>query len=173
MRLCLSSWVSTLFTPARGAFLHGLGPALLFCLAAQPLAAAEPSFPRGPGFYYHPVKLVLLLVLYLCWAAACGWVDGDVRKLGIDSCVPSALMIAAGLFSLVIVWLLPWFWLGYLLFLFVVVGTTLLYARYRDHKVGFADRVLTEKHLKGLLSRYFGVRQPDPEEQRRAFPCAS
>src|SRR4051794_22267060 len=101
-------WLWALPAPAREPVSVRGVAALLAWLALEELAwAAEPSFPRGPGFYYHPVKLACLLLLYFGWLAACGWVERDVRQLGTSSSAPTALMLAAGLAGLAIVWLMP------------------------------------------------------------------
>jgi type II secretory ATPase GspE/PulE/Tfp pilus assembly ATPase PilB-like protein len=129
-------------------------PALGCWLVLEQFAAAAPAFPRGPGFYYHPFKLVCLLLLYFCWLAACGWVERDVKRLGTGSWAPGVILLGAGSLGLVVIWLLPFFWLSLSIFLVMFAGTTLLYMGQRDQRVDPADRVLTEEHLRSLLSRY-------------------
>ena len=154
--------------PARACGAYILrGPAALFLWSAlaEPAWAAEASFPRGPGFYYHPVKVLLLLLLYFSWVATCGWVDRDVRKVGIDSSLPSALMLGAGLGGIALLWLLPWFAIGFLIFLALFAGTTLGYVRHRNRLVETGDRVLTEDHLRALGRRYLRLGLGQKEEQ--------
>jgi hypothetical protein len=144
-------WVGTHFTPAQEIRVLRIGLALYGWLAVGPLVeAAEPSFPRGPGFYYHPLKLICLLLAYFCWLACCSWVNRDVRDVGIDSSVPGALMAGVRLSALVILWLVPWFWLGLMIFLMLFAATTLLYVYFRNQKASPDDRVLTEDHLRDL-----------------------
>src|SRR5262245_4109530 len=73
-----------------------------------PLAA---SFPRGPGFYYHPVKLALLLAFYLCWVKTCWWVDQDARDNKLSRKTWNPLLFAGGVIGLLVLWALPMFWL--------------------------------------------------------------
>src|ERR1700731_4639903 len=53
-------------------------------LGASTSAAADP-FPRGSGFYFSPIKLVLLLLIYLAWVRTCWWVDADARDLKLST----------------------------------------------------------------------------------------
>jgi general secretion pathway protein E len=146
-----------------------LATALVFWLTLESAAwAADAAFPRGPGFYYHPVKLGAVFFFYFSWLTCCGWVDRDVRRLGIDSTIPNALMAAAGLGGLALVWLTAAFWPALMLFVVLFAGTTLLYVRHRNRKVSAADRVLTQRHARELLSRYLRLDWGAKEDRRIA-----
>jgi type II secretory ATPase GspE/PulE/Tfp pilus assembly ATPase PilB-like protein len=129
------------------------GVALVFLGLDQLVLASGPAFPRGPGFYYHPFKLALLLVVYFGWMAACGWIDRDARKLGRGPLSATALMILVGAVGLTILWLLPLFWLGLLLDVALVGGATFLYIAYRDQRVEPAERVMTNDFMRELANR--------------------
>jgi len=133
-------------------------------------AAAETTFPRGPGFYYHPVKWIALILIYLSWVATCGWVDRDVHKLRIESSLPSAALIAAGVIGLALVWLMPSFWTGFFAFLLLFVITALVYVRYRNQLTDPSGRVLTEAHLRALLTRYLRVTFAEREDRKARVP---
>jgi len=47
----------------------GLVVAVFFALE-QVASAADPVFPRGPGFYFHPAKLIAFIVVYFIVYAA-------------------------------------------------------------------------------------------------------
>lgn len=144
------------------------GLALCCWLAAEQVGwAAEPSFPRGPGFYYSLFKLVVFLAGYFSWQASCSWVDRDVRELGIESSAPNALMTFAGLGGLLVLWLMPSFFLGFLAFLVLYIGAALLYVTHRNQKVEDDDRVLTEQHLRALARRYLRLDLTTKEEKER------
>src|SRR5262249_48850546 len=53
--------------------------ALLAVLLFPGTASAADLFPRGPGFYFHPLKLFVLLLVYICWVRTCWWVDQDAK----------------------------------------------------------------------------------------------
>src|SRR5262249_54203041 len=130
-----SRWRPPVFCKMGGGLCGGkaaFGVALVFLGLDQLVLASGPAFPLGPGFYYHPVKLALLLLIYFGWMAACGWIDRDARRLGRGALSATALMILVGAAGLAIVWLMPLFWLGLLLDVALVGGATFLYIAYRD-----------------------------------------
>ena len=53
-----------------------LALALLLC-ADQFLWAQQPTFPRGPGFYFSIYKIAAILLVYFVWVNLCSWVDID------------------------------------------------------------------------------------------------
>ncbi len=127
--------------------------ALALVLAEDQLLWAAPTFPRGEGFYYSPVKLILLVLGYVCWVAACGWVDQDARELRLPTETWNPLMLAAGLGGLAAIWILPSFWLGFLSFAILFAAAGFSYVNLRNKKVGPDERVFSEKHLRDLLAR--------------------
>ena len=76
-------------------------------------------FPRGPGFYFDPVKLVVLLVIYFSWVRTCSWVDHDAEQLKLPRLFWNLLLFGCGLVGLIVVWLLPWFWISCIILLFL------------------------------------------------------
>ena len=49
--------------------------AALVVVAMPDVLLAAPTFPRGPGFYFDPFKLVGLAASLLAWIKLCAWVD--------------------------------------------------------------------------------------------------
>ena len=45
------------------------------------MVSDDASFPRGDGFYFNSLKLLTLVVAYLCWVATCRWVEQDATDL--------------------------------------------------------------------------------------------
>ena len=43
----------------------------------SPAGGDEHSIKRGPGFYLHSVKLLLVVLLFLAWARTTQWVSED------------------------------------------------------------------------------------------------
>ncbi|HMC89532.1 MAG TPA: hypothetical protein VKI17_08285, partial [Gemmataceae bacterium] len=131
---------------------------LLVALPGTCLAADETAFPRGEGFYFNIVKLVTLVAVYLAWVATCRWVDRDATDLDLPTETWSTLLFLAGAVGLVIVWLLPWYWIS-LLLLIVVFGTAALaYVNLRNQRVPDEERLLTSRHLRELAARYLKLR---------------
>jgi type II secretory ATPase GspE/PulE/Tfp pilus assembly ATPase PilB-like protein len=130
---------------------------LFFHIPASALAA-DPAFPRGPGFYYSIPKIVILVLLYFGWIHTCHWVNRDAQDLNLPATMWNGLLLGSGLLGLVIVWVLPSFSLSLLVFLLVFLGSALFYVNIRNQKVSDDDRVLTVDHLKDVLSRYLKLR---------------
>jgi type II secretory ATPase GspE/PulE/Tfp pilus assembly ATPase PilB-like protein len=119
------------------------------------------SFPRGPGFYFSLPQLLVLLLLYFIWVGTCSWVDQDARALKLAAGNWNLLLLASGLFGLLAAWLLPSFLLTLLVLAGLYAGSSLAYVRRRNRCVGPARRVLTERHLKELVRRYFKIKLPE------------
>ncbi len=142
--------------------------AILFLLAAPGLAAAgEPTFPRGPGFYFNFFKLVPVVVVYLCWVRTCWWVDQDADELGLPTATWNPLMLGCGLLGLLVVWFLPWFLVSFAVLLGLYLTPSLAYVNLRNQKVPPEKRVLTKRHLLSLLRM---KRKEAEEESARRLP---
>jgi type II secretory ATPase GspE/PulE/Tfp pilus assembly ATPase PilB-like protein len=126
--------------------------------------AAEPSFPRGPGFYFNLLKLVPFVLVYLSWVATCHWVDLDARDLKLPAARWNGLMLGCGLAGLLVVWLLPWFWLSVVALLVLYATPSLAYVNLRNQRVPPPDRVLTQNHLADLAERYLKLQLGKKEE---------
>lgn len=130
--------------------------ALLAVLGFPALAtAAEAVFPRGNGFYFSLVKLGFFLVAFLGWLKTCDWVNHDAAQLHLDQTTWNPLLLVAGFLGLLVVWVMPTFALGLILFLVLYGGAALTYVSIRNQKVDEEDKVLTPDHLKDLASRIF------------------
>src|SRR5437763_16780272 len=101
----------------------GWSPCHLVTLSPGHLFAAGPSFPRGPGLYFSPLKLLALLAVYLCWVRTCWWVDQDARELKLPRKTWNPLLFGAGMFGLLVVWVLPTFWLAFGVLLLLYLAT--------------------------------------------------
>lgn len=129
----------------------------LLSLDSSLLFLLEP-LPRGPGFYFHPVKLLAILAVYLAWVRTCWWVDQDSRELSLPAMPWNPLLLVGGSVGLLLVWLLPVFLASYLGLVVLYLTPTLLYVRLRNEKVEDEDKVLTPHHLRLLAARYLGLK---------------
>jgi general secretion pathway protein E len=157
-------------------FVHSLlrSPCLLTVVGAflSPAFAAadEPSFPRGSGLYFNVLKMLPLLIVYLFWIRTCFWVDQDSRKLELPTTTWNPLLFGCGLLGLLVVWLLPWFWMSWLVLLCLYVVPSVAYANLRNQLVPEEFKVLTKRHLRKLALKYlklnFGFQDEDDERPR-------
>ena len=65
-----------------------------------------------------------------------------------------ALLLAAGVGSLLLLWVMPLFWLSLLAFILLFGAAALGYVNVRNKVVKPDERVLTEKHLKELTRKF-------------------
>jgi type II secretory ATPase GspE/PulE/Tfp pilus assembly ATPase PilB-like protein len=109
---------------------------------------------RGPGYYFHPLKLFVAVSLYLVWVRTCWWVDQDLQEVDLRSDVWNGVVFSAGVLGLLSLWLLP-FLFGFLLFAAMVGGAVLAYIGVRNPLVRPEKRLLTGEHLGDWLQRLF------------------
>jgi type II secretory ATPase GspE/PulE/Tfp pilus assembly ATPase PilB-like protein len=133
-------------------------PAVYLLPFPGPLLAAQGGFPRGEGFYYSLPKIVTLIVLYLCWVRTSSWVDQDARQQHFSTVPWNPLMLACGVVGMIVVWLLPLFWVSFAILLVLYLSPSLAYATYRNQRVPEDERVLSETHFKKLAARYLNIK---------------
>jgi general secretion pathway protein E len=150
-------------------FLSSLG--VLGVLAVSPLFAEEGSFPRGSGFYFHPAKLIVLVLLYFAWLRTCRWVHSDCHLMKMESDTWNPILLLCGVAGLVAVWMFPIFALGFLVFLVLYLAPTLSYVSLRNEKATQDQKVLTPQHIRKLLRTWLRLELAEPDEPRsRAIP---
>lgn len=148
-----------------------LGIVLVLLLSLDQAVWAQTSFPRGTGFYFSPYKLTCFLLVYLMWVGICSWVDRDSQQMGLDAFAWNPGMLGTGLFGLLIIWIVPFFWLGLLVFILLFAGVSLWYVNIRNQGLDYDDRVLTKKHLRHLLERYLRLTvEPGKKDKSNRIP---
>jgi general secretion pathway protein E len=135
------------------------------------LIQAAVLFPRGPGFYFSIPKLITLLIVYFCWVRTCFWVHRDVCELKLPAATWNPLLFGSGLLGLLMVWLLPWYWLVSLPILLALYLTpSLVYVNVRNRRVPPDERVLTEGHWQRLARTYLKLDLGEEEEEQDPGP---
>ena len=128
---------------------------------------ADPTFPRGPGFYFNPYHLGIFAAAYLLWVRLTSWVDRDALELGLETSPWNPLLVGAGAAGLIAVWIAPSFWIGLPIFLALFFGAFGFYAQMRNGRVAKDERILTPQHLKKLAARYLKLKFGRVAEQAR------
>lgn len=151
----------------------------LIGLAAAPALAQQPwpNMPleaagwRGPGGYLSWVKIAACWLVFLAWVRTTDWANTDAYQHKLPYVRWNAILFGSFLAALVLVWLLPLFWLGFPLLLAAYVGPLVAYIQFRNAELDPSKRVLTPAHFRFLLSQSFakvGVRiaaeKPNPHE---------
>ncbi len=148
-------------------FRFGFAPPFRRVLAFSPwVLLADGLFPRGAGMYYHPAKLLLVVLIYLAWLRTCWWVDDDCRTMKLPGEMWNPILLGCGLAGLLAVWLFPIFILGFVVLLVLYLAPTLSYVAQRNEKAAPEQRVLTPQHLRKLLRRWLRLDLPEPEESK-------
>jgi general secretion pathway protein E len=125
---------------------------VLIMLPGVTLAAGVPV-ARGSGFYFNLVRLVAVICVYFSWASTCSWVTRDARRVALPVEIWSGAMVGSGILGMLIVWMLPLFFLSFPVLLACYLLPTLLFVMKRNELVDPEDRVLTPRHLKSLANR--------------------
>jgi type II secretory ATPase GspE/PulE/Tfp pilus assembly ATPase PilB-like protein len=129
-----------------------------FSLQPSSFILLADAFPRGPGFYFSVGKLLLVLLVYLLWVRTCWWVNQDARDLALPAEVWGPAVLAAGVVSLLLVWIIPLFWVSLPLLLLLFAAPVLAYVHTRNDAVRPDQRVLTARHLGELGQRFVTLR---------------
>src|SRR5262245_26879013 len=115
--------------------LHFAFPVLILLATPGVAHAADPSFPRGPGLYFSMPKLFLVLLFYLAWISTCWWVNHDAVALKQPADTWNSLLFGCGAAGLVVLWLLPWFAVGFGVMVVLYVTAALAYVSVRNQHV--------------------------------------
>ncbi len=132
----------------------------------SPLFAAGGSFPRGEGLYFHPAKLIFLVLLYFAWLRTCRWVHSDCNLMKLPSEMWNPILLACGIAGLAAVWIFPIFALGFLVFLVLYLAPTLSYVSVRNEQATQDQKVLTPQHIRKLLRIWLRLDLAEPDEPR-------
>jgi type II secretory ATPase GspE/PulE/Tfp pilus assembly ATPase PilB-like protein len=121
----------------------------------------DPDTFRGPGFYFSIFKILACGILFLCWVKSADWVNQDLQfhRLRIHTWNP--IVVVCFSFALLLMWVIPYFWLGFILLIAAYFGPLLTYIfYYRNPLVDEHLHVLTPPHLRFLAAgklAYVGI----------------
>jgi type II secretory ATPase GspE/PulE/Tfp pilus assembly ATPase PilB-like protein len=129
---------------------------ILIGLALPGALSAAPAFPRGPGLYFDPFKLIALAATILGWAKLCAWLDFDSRRYRLDSVRWNGLILGAGAFGFLIIWNLSAFWFTIFLFWVLVCAPTYWYLTMRNPRAAEEDQLFNRPFFERLYEKYTG-----------------
>jgi len=112
---------------------------------------------RGPGSYLSWMKILACWLLFALWTYTTDWVSTDcveMKKLNYLRWNPIVFGTFAAAF--VLVWMIPYFWVGYSLLVVAYVAPLVTYIVYRNAAVTNDERVMTPEHLRYWLSVQLG-----------------
>lgn len=127
---------------------------------------------RGPGFYLSLTKIALAWLVFLMWVYTSDWVSRDLqehRKLDYRRWNP--VIVGTFVFGMLLLWLLPTFWIGWPLLIVAYAAPLTTYVVMRNNRVLPHQRVMTRDHIRHWFASRVGkvgvkmkAEAPDPHE---------
>jgi type II secretory ATPase GspE/PulE/Tfp pilus assembly ATPase PilB-like protein len=108
----------------------------------------------GSGFYINLWGLIPVIGLFMLWVQTTNWADEDAQNLKINHEFWNCLLMLVGALGFVAVLALPSFFLGFLALLTAYSLPLGLYVRERNERVPESAKVMTPKHIQGLVLRW-------------------
>ena len=128
-----------------------------------------PKFPRGVGFYFSIPKIFCSYALLLLWAFTGDWLSRDAMRNKLNYRRYNTIFYASFASAFLLLWVIPWFWLSFLLLIVAYAAPLAWYVRQRNAPMHDADKVFTPEHLRflygGILSRV-GLKPPQTAREK-------
>ncbi len=163
---CCSEWAFSQQPTASQPAVTGSAPAPVVSLSPVRDPNAYPPYPGGifyrgshptnrslAGFYFHTIKLVYLLALFILWTWTAGWIDADANALKVRPDMWNTIVLLAGVAGFMLALCSPSFSLA---FVVMTVGYALpmgLYVAERNKRVPESGKVLTPRHIRSVTLR--------------------
>lgn len=129
------------------------------------------EFPRGPGFYFNPLKFLAVGAVYLIWVRTCWWVDQDCREVDLPTAQWNPMILASGFIGLILLLVVPKFFVSFPTFLLLFLAPTLVYVGMRNNLVSDSEKVLTPRHLRKVALRLLGLKgKSDGDNNKKVIP---
>lgn len=130
--------------------------AMVLLFGAGPLLAADGQWPavslgqdfHGPGFYLSWIKCLACWLLFLAWVHTTDWVSTDCQDLKLNYLQWNPIVFGVFFAAFVLVWLIPFFWVGFPLLAIAYVAPLAAYISVRNKHVDNSRRVLTPEHVR-------------------------
>jgi type II secretory ATPase GspE/PulE/Tfp pilus assembly ATPase PilB-like protein len=127
---------------------------------------------RGPGFYFAPWKIALLLAVVFAWVKSADFVGRDTDEMGEAIGMPgqvwNPIIVFAPLVGLLLAITIPIFLAGWGVMLLSWLVPFLIYVVQRNGKVTQDKKVFTKDHLQHWFAA-LGKRQPKQREVKHAW----
>ena len=106
----------------------------------------------GRGWYVSLWKILLTILVYLCWVFSTDWLSSDCQenKFGIARWVP--IVYGSFMGTLLLFWLIPVFWVSFPLLLAGYITPLAIYIVKRNAVLSDGEKVLTREHLRYCLA---------------------
>jgi general secretion pathway protein E len=134
---------------------------LIWALATDVAFAQEPDgWPvlseearaRGPGLFLSVGKILLAWLLFLLWVRTADWVNRDIHERKWNYVTWNSVLVFPFIVAMIVLWIVPSFWIGFPVLLMAYVGPLLAYVAKRNPLVMDDEKVLTGRHIKSLFA---------------------
>ena len=112
---------------------------------------------RGPGFYFSLFKIALVCALFFLWVKTTDWVSQDCLRLSLNYLVWNSVVFGIFAAAFLLIWILPWFEVGYGLMVVAYLAPLGVYLIIRNKAVEAHQRVLTLDHLRHVFADAAGL----------------
>jgi type II secretory ATPase GspE/PulE/Tfp pilus assembly ATPase PilB-like protein len=159
--------------------LEPVGASLVWLANVQSvMAEAWPNmdvpFSRGPGYYLSLPKILFCWLLFLLWVKTTDLLSQDCQRQRLSSVVWNSVVFFTFVVAFILVWLLPWFWLGAFFMILAYAGPLTAYVLYRNKRLSPEKRILTPDHIRHLIAergKLFGLNKgTEPKASKREGP---
>jgi type II secretory ATPase GspE/PulE/Tfp pilus assembly ATPase PilB-like protein len=153
--------------------------AIVFLAAGDAFAAGGGDWPkfqpdpapgtdfRGPGNYLSWIKILACWLLFLLWVATTDWLSTDAQDLKLDFLRWNPIVFGTFFGAFILLWLLPFFWLGFPLLVVAYAGPLTAYILHRNARVLPHQRVLTPDHLRFFFATHLNKMGMKLETEKR------
>ncbi len=108
---------------------------------------------RGSGFYLSWMKIATVWLLFLAWVGVADWANRDMEETGRKWQLWNPVIVGSFMGTMLLSWLIPWFWLNIFLLLGGAVAPVALYVVDRNRRMPVHRQVLTRAHLRFWYSQ--------------------
>jgi len=115
--------------------------------------ALDSPFSRGSGLYLSPWKILGTWLLFLLWVRTTDWISQDAQAMKLKYGMWNPIAFFSFFLCLLLLWILPWFGVGFLLLLIAYLAPLVTYIILRNAAVQSYDKVLTPKHIRRWIAK--------------------
>lgn len=117
-----------------------------------PIPNDPKQFPRGPGGYLSMWKMGFFLGLFLLWVKTTDWVNQDCQELRLNYGLWNSVVAGVFFVCVLLLWLLPWFVVGYVLLLIGYAVPLTIYVLERNKNLPRDKQVMTPSHWRRMIA---------------------
>ena len=98
------------------------------------------------------MKIATVWLLFLAWVGVADWVNRDLEDTGLKWQLWNPIIVGSFMATMLLSWLIPWFWLNIFLLLGGAAAPVATYIVYRNRRMPLHRKVLTPGHLRFWFS---------------------